>query len=282
MTDAEKSAMRARLSSAMSMGPSVAPSPSPYMRFFAPRMFAATALALLLIVTTGTAYAAEGSLPGGIFYPVKTGVLEPLTVALAPTTAAKAEANATIATKRVQEAQTLAAKGALTVEAARTISDSYQTHAHAALALAKNADTDAGIVEDEALEDTTVVVASAPTVDAAPATFAMTTGPADPPVSAQPKNVVHLSVSATITPAASTTNTPSLAVSSARTMYAVGNVENQNSGDMATSSNATSTSSVSAKKSLRGKLNASLSTQAKILEELQVKLDTKGSSGERD
>lgn len=290
MTDAEKSAMRARLLSVMGTGSSAAPAPSPYMWFFAPRMLVTSALAFLLVVTTGTTYAAGDSLPGGVLYPVKTAVLEPLAVALAPTTAAKAEANATIATRRVQEAQTLAAKGALTAETARTISDSYQVHAQAALALAKSADDDAGIVEDETVVDANVdtssaVVAVAPAVSAEPTTMAMSTGPADEPASLpQTKSVVHLSVTATITPPASTTEVEPVAPV-ARSMYAAGNPENQNSSRTASSSSKATTmdstgslQATSTKKSLRGKLNATLSTQAKILEELQLKLDTKGSS----
>lgn len=289
MTDAEKSAMRARLLSAMGGSASAGPAPSPYVWFFAPRMLVTSALAFILVVTTGTTYAAGDALPGGVLYPVKTGVLEPLAVALAPGAAAKAEANATIATRRVQEAQTLAAKGALTPETARTISDSYQVHAQAALALAKNADDDAGIAEDDietvdADINTSVVVAMAPTVSPEPTAMAMATGPADEPVSApQTKSVVHLSVTATITPPASSTDAEPVAPV-ARNMYAAGSPENQNRSEMASSSAAkamvTSTASgsfhaTSTKKSLRGKLNASLSAQAKILEELQLKLYSK-------
>ena len=175
-------------------------------------------------------------------------------------------------------------------ETARTISDSYQVHAQAALALAKNADDDAGIVEDDAAVadvnvDTSVVVAVAPVVSPEPATMAMATGPADEPASPpQTKSVVHLSVTATIAPPASTTEVQPVAPV-ARGMYAAGNPENQNSPRTASSSAKATTmgstgslQATSTKKSLRGKLNASLSAQAKILEELQLKLDTKGRS----
>ncbi len=152
MTEVEKRAMRAALREEMGMSetPVQVRRPSPYMWMFAPRSIAMLGVALLVVLSTGSAYAAEGSLPGTPLYPVKTKIIEPLTVALAPTTQAKAQANADIAAVRVQEAQALAAQGALTPEAVQEISTNYNEHAQAALALAADVDTQNGTDETEA------------------------------------------------------------------------------------------------------------------------------------
>lgn len=150
MTGAEKTAMRFRIQEEMGSPTPVAPTrvASPYVWMFAPRMVAAFGVLLLVVVSTGSAYAAEGSLPGTPLYPVKTKIIEPLAVALAPTAQAKAQANADIAATRVQEAQTLAAQGNLTPEAVQQISTNYNEHAQAALALAAGIDTHDGAEED--------------------------------------------------------------------------------------------------------------------------------------
>lgn len=147
LTETEKSAMRARLEAAMSGAPAEEGAPaapvrvqSPYHWMFAPRQLAVGVLAVLLIVSTSSAYAAEGSLPGGVLYPVKINLLEPIKVALATSPAAKAQVNADIATERVHEAQTLAVQGALTPHTAEEITHNYDEHAAQALALAQDAD----------------------------------------------------------------------------------------------------------------------------------------------
>lgn len=180
MTSAEKTAMRLRLRQEMGVvaepagGTSMParPTQSPYVWMFAPRSLAMLSVALLVILSTGSAYAAEGSLPGAPLYSVKTKVLEPLKVALAPTTQAKAEVNAKIAAVRVQEAQALAAQGTLTPEVVEQISTSYNEHAQAALALADSFEAE-GDAEDSTSTTSTTVSDDAsdqkPVVAAAPA-----------------------------------------------------------------------------------------------------------------
>jgi hypothetical protein len=163
MSDAEKSAMRARLLAAMSGVPRR--QRSPYQWMVAPRSFAVLGLAALLIISTGTAYAAEGSLPGAPLYPVKVHVMEPLAVALASGPAAKAQVHADLAVRRVQEAETLAAKGALTAQAAQEISDNYNVHAEAAIVLARDSDAAVGT---SATATTSAEVAAAPATSTTP------------------------------------------------------------------------------------------------------------------
>ena len=69
--------------------------------------------ALIFMFTGGTAYAAQGALPGDPLYPIKVGVTEPLQGALATTPQAKAEWSVELAQRRLQEASTLASQGRL-------------------------------------------------------------------------------------------------------------------------------------------------------------------------
>lgn len=276
LTSAEKSAMRARLEAAMagvSSVPTHVPTKSPYQWIFAPRSFVLAAVAFLLVVSTGTSYAAEGSLPGGVLYPVKTNILEPLTVALASTPAAKAEANASIATTRVQEAQALAAHGDLTPAVAQEISDNYNVHATAALALAADADaatatTDATSTTNTDTVDTTNTTSAAPTDAPVPAVAVSASVPVPeatttsddivlPPDAGT--NAKISTFSARVTIAAAPTSTPE-----------------EVAPDAATSSPAVAPimppASSSVEGSLSSKLHASLSIQAKILNKLNAQV----------
>lgn len=254
MTDAEKALMRARLVSAMETPRS--PMQSPYQWFFAPRALSIMAVLLLVVISSGTAYAAHGSLPGGVLYPVKISVLEPMTVALARSPAAKAEANASIAATRVEEAQTLAAHGALTAENAKEISNNYQVHAQAALALAHDVD------HNDEPASTTLAVAIDVTADDAPPT----------------SDVSTLSVQTTIAPAAlsitsSSTarlqkSAPSVATYSATTTTR-SKIESQ-SGMVATSTRSTFSATLRAKISAQSKILEGLGVEVKIQEGTEV------------
>src|SRR5689334_9116525 len=84
--------------------------------FFASRRFSTYALALLVLVVAGSGvtFAAEGSAPGDALYAIKIDVNEPVMVAFAPTAEGQAKVAANIATRRVDEAVTLASRGTLT------------------------------------------------------------------------------------------------------------------------------------------------------------------------
>jgi len=198
MTSAEKSAMRFRIQQETAPSSSAPIStPSPYVWMFAPRSLAMLGVALLVIFSTGSAYASEGSLPGSPLYPVKTKIVEPLKVALAPTVQAKAQANADIASARVQEAQTMSGQGTLTPKVVQEISESYNAHAKAALALVADIDSeDTGDDEDDSPvsnQDTGVAVTVAVSAssdedsdDMAPDTAVVATMMAEPVEPAEP------------------------------------------------------------------------------------------------
>jgi hypothetical protein len=76
----------------------------------------ATAFLVVLIAGSGVTLAAEGSVPGDSLYALKIDVNEPVMVALAPTASGQAKVAANIATRRVDEAVTLASRGELTPE----------------------------------------------------------------------------------------------------------------------------------------------------------------------
>ena len=68
---------------------------------------------LLLILGTGTSYAAEGSLPGDMLYSIKVNVNEKIASLKAITPEAKAKFNTKIIKKRLEEADKLASGGKL-------------------------------------------------------------------------------------------------------------------------------------------------------------------------
>ncbi|MFA7309986.1 MAG: DUF5667 domain-containing protein [Candidatus Paceibacterota bacterium] len=71
-------------------------------------------LALVFVVGIGTSYAAEGAMPGDILYPIKINVNETVRGSLAISQSAKADWNTRVMTRRLEEAETLAAEDRLT------------------------------------------------------------------------------------------------------------------------------------------------------------------------
>lgn len=122
LTAEEKQAMRSRLLAAL--GEPVA---SPYQRFFAPRAFA-YAFMSLLVVGSSTVYAAQGSLPGTLLYPIKVGVTERMESALAVTPEAQFAVNVKLAERRIKEVETLAAQGTLDEKATREAEENFDRH----------------------------------------------------------------------------------------------------------------------------------------------------------
>ncbi|MDB5224491.1 MAG: hypothetical protein JWO43_113 [Candidatus Adlerbacteria bacterium] len=131
LSDQEKRAIRTRLFDVMNP-PAVV---TPYV-FMSRISLAFSAIVLLLLGSGGyTAYAAQGALPGDTLYPVKVSVNETVEGALAFSTPAKAQWHATVAERRVAEAETLASKGKLSTAAAAQISANLDDHAEQAQAL---------------------------------------------------------------------------------------------------------------------------------------------------
>ena len=125
MTAAEKDAMRAYLLEYRSMKPmppefhrAARPPGGIFPALFARPAALIGAVAFLFATGGGVAFAAEGSLPGDVLYPVKVGVVEKVEGALAVTAEAKANFEITLANRRLTEAETLATKGRLSPDEA--------------------------------------------------------------------------------------------------------------------------------------------------------------------
>lgn len=135
LTDAEKTRLRNALKLFMSEHPAVAPlfvrltdrfadrlasfGDALASRHFMNAQFASVALVLVLFVGIGTSFAAEGALPGDPLYAVKIYVNEQVRGALAVSEASKAQWNVEQVSRRLAEAETLAAQDRLS-EVART------------------------------------------------------------------------------------------------------------------------------------------------------------------
>ncbi len=152
LTSAESSAMRARI---FGEGQSLE-SPelrtvlgrrSPYVFMSYHLRMTMAGLLLFVIAGTGTVSAAQGALPGDLLYPIKVSVNEKMEVALAPTPAARAQVQAKLAERRVDEAQTLASQGRLDKKTAETLTVDFDEHAAQAVALAEPDEQDEQVVE---------------------------------------------------------------------------------------------------------------------------------------
>lgn len=135
LTHEEKAAMRAAIFGAPSP---LKPVQSPYvfLSVFSYRTRMALAgLLMFVLVGSGTASAAQGALPGDLLYPVKVSINEPIEVALAPNASAKAEVAVKLAERRLEEAQALAAKGALEIAVAEELAVKFDARAAEAEAL---------------------------------------------------------------------------------------------------------------------------------------------------
>src|SRR6185437_15218097 len=136
----EKQAIRARLLNYMDQFPVEAAAPiienpsqsvpSPFY-FFAPR-YSVSFAAVLLVLFSGTAFAAQGSLPGDTLYPLKISVNERVATALATTPEEKAQVNAQLATTRLEEAEALASTGKLDATTTAALAINFAAHVTAA------------------------------------------------------------------------------------------------------------------------------------------------------
>ncbi|MEK7612753.1 MAG: DUF5667 domain-containing protein [Patescibacteria group bacterium] len=176
LSKAEKARMRESLYAAMGTQKTA----SPYFSFFpisallSVRSLVPLVVVCVVLVSSGTAYAAAGSLPGDLLYPVKVSVNERVEVALATTQAQKMGAEVRLAKRRVAEAQALEAKGTLDAATTEKLEKAFDRHASNALSLsAVPAETpQPTIAEDEvvSLKSAVSVVNSATTSEATNAT----------------------------------------------------------------------------------------------------------------
>ena len=131
LTSGERESMRLRLEGVMqehhlSGG---GPVPSPYFSFITPRSAVPALVLIIVIGGGGVSFAAEGTVPGDLLYPVKITVNESVRGTLAFSPASKAEWHATAAERRMVEVETLADRGTLTPEVRSELEANFEDHA---------------------------------------------------------------------------------------------------------------------------------------------------------
>ncbi len=104
---------------------------------------------IALVLSGGTSFAAAGSVPGDLLYPVKVEVNENVKSAFAITTSAEAALQAELAKERLEEAETLALRGELGADASAQLATHLKEHVDAALAYSSEAEA-AGDLETAA------------------------------------------------------------------------------------------------------------------------------------
>jgi len=113
--------------------------------------FAGIAAVLVLFASVGTSYAAQGSLPGDALYAVKVNVNEKVASVMAITPVARAQFDAGLAERRLEEVEILAAAHRLTpemsVELHARINEATASFAHSLIAIAES-DANSTAVED--------------------------------------------------------------------------------------------------------------------------------------
>jgi hypothetical protein len=90
--------------------------------------FVLASVMIAVIIGGSAVYASEGSLPGDLLYPIKTKVVEPIEIALAPTSEAKAEIETKFAERRLMEAETLDQVGKLTPVINKDLNKKFESH----------------------------------------------------------------------------------------------------------------------------------------------------------
>lgn len=120
------------------------------------KIMPAILLIVLLGLGGGTSYAAEGSLPGDVLYPVKVSINEPVRAGLAFSTEAKAKVETDLAVRRLEEAESLVVGGKLDAKTEADLAARFEAFAdkaeeHAAK-LAEQSDGHAAVEAGEGLE----------------------------------------------------------------------------------------------------------------------------------
>jgi hypothetical protein len=98
------------------------------LTLFKPKSMTALIIAIALVAGGGTSFAAEKAVPGDILYSIKTGVNENIRSAFAFSHEAEAKLQARLAQERLEEAETLAARGSLDAQTAARLSSDLKTH----------------------------------------------------------------------------------------------------------------------------------------------------------
>jgi len=143
LTPQEKQAMHAQI-----FGVAYTPAPmlvrSSYS-WFSVRLAVPALAAVVIMLSGGTAYAAQGALPGDLLYTIKTGVNEPVAGALAFSNEAKASFHTSVAEVRLKEAEALASEGKLDAATTMQLETNFEDHVAQADAITKTiGETDEG------------------------------------------------------------------------------------------------------------------------------------------
>ncbi len=134
MTAEEKRAMHDRLLNCISF-----PVPTPYepqsgwlvvSKWLMPRHLAYAALpfVFLFVISGSLAFAAEGSVPGELLYPIKVEITEPVRNMLTLSGTAKAYWEARKAERRLEEAESLAVRGDLDTQKREELESRFDNH----------------------------------------------------------------------------------------------------------------------------------------------------------
>jgi len=105
LTDYEKAIGRARLLNFMRINP--VDTQRWFRMFFRPLTASLSSALVLLLAGGGVAYAAEGSMPGDLLYPVKVHITEPIISGLSLTSARRAQWNIQTIERRLNESNAL-------------------------------------------------------------------------------------------------------------------------------------------------------------------------------
>lgn len=109
------------------------------------------AIAAILLVGGGTSFAAQGSVPGDMLYPIKVGVNENVRSALAVTAESEARLQAQLLTERVREAEELRGEGRLEGELAAAVRTNVAAQAETADAAGDQTAADVAVETDNAV-----------------------------------------------------------------------------------------------------------------------------------
>lgn len=141
LSEEERARMRTLLTEYAAFRPIRATARAPQSAFLGaiamwahPRPAFALAMAFIVLAggAGGTAYAAEGTLPGDLLYPIKVGVTEPTVSALTASGKAQASWQMQLAERRITEAATLAKQGRLSTGTETALATRFTQAAEAA------------------------------------------------------------------------------------------------------------------------------------------------------
>ncbi|MDQ3076638.1 MAG: DUF5667 domain-containing protein [bacterium] len=101
---------------------------SPFSKFFSTLKHVGAFAGVAVLLASSVAYAAEGSLPGDILYPVKVSFNEKIQGVFAFTTKSKASHEITLVNRRLVEAESLQDESRLSADMKASVLDGFNRH----------------------------------------------------------------------------------------------------------------------------------------------------------